>query len=174
MDLIFLGLTLAIILFIFLMVWRDVFMKWGIGERPQKRLLTLKKDKKDYAIPLGVLGDVLKVTVEELRDKGMSIYLYDTGKSYSINKGDSRPVIWFGVDSLCFIKGDLEGLLMQSIGIKLMYGRFIVEGNYFVSKKKAEENRKFFEAFMECLSKNLTKDGSLADEVEVIDSTNDG
>lgn len=176
MHLLFLCFVAAVILFIFLMVWRDVFMKWGISEKPQKCLLSLKRNQNNklvpMAVPLWAFEEVLKKTVEDLREGGMSIYLCNKNGCYTINKGDSEPAIWFGLSSLCFIKGDVEGILMVSFTDKLMFNRFIIEGNYFVSRKKTEANKKFFGTFVECLKKNLTQDQDpMVDEVEVVDCT---
>ena len=182
MHLLFLCFVAAVILFIFLMVWRDVFMKCGISEKPQKCLLSLKRNQNNKLVPtavsLSVFEEILKKTVEELRSGGMSIYLCNNDGCYTINKGKSEPVIWFGISSLCYIKGDIEGILMVSDTNQLMFNRFIIEGNYFVSRKKTEENKKFFSTFVECLKKNLTRSQTqnqnpLADDVEVVDWNDD-
>ena len=170
----FLGLAVATILFIFWVVWRDVFKRWGISEKPQKCLLSLKRNQDGklvpLAIPMSVFESALKATVQELRSSGMSVYLLDNNGSYTIKKSGSKPAIWFEFSSLCYVKGDIEGILMMSFTNQWMFNRFIIEGNYFVSRKKTQENKKFFAAFVACLEKHLTQvKDPLADEVEIIE-----
>ena len=169
----FFGLAVATVLFIFFTVWRDVFKKWGIGERPQKCLLSLNRSKDGklvpMAIPMSVFKSTLKTTVDELRSDGMSLYLMDNNGAYTLKKSGSKLAAWFESSSLCYLNGDIEGILMMSFTNQLMFNRFIIEGNYFVSRKKTQENNKFFIAFVACLEKNLTQvQNSLADDVEIV------
>ena len=61
---------------------------------------------------LFALKPTLENIVQELRERGMSIYFHSNGELYSINKGDSEPTIWFEGSSICYIRGDSDGIIL--------------------------------------------------------------
>lgn len=159
------------------MVWLCIFKILGIG-KPQKCLLSLKQKRNDemisYLIPMCIFKTALESTAKELESKGMSIFCIKMDEdSYVIKKSCSKLAMWFGYTSQCYVKGSFEGLVQRSFFNKLEFNKYLIEGNYFISRKKAQENKEFFTTFVECLKKNLTQvENPLADEVEYIDCNN--
>ena len=174
------GLVILIVLIIIFisMVWRYAFKRWGTGKKTSKYLLSLKKRRDEemmsLAIPMCIFETALELTVEELKSRDIPVFCFKSNEhSYVMKKSCSKPAIWFEYTSLCYVKGDFEGIVMRSFFNKSEFNRFIIEGNYFISHKKAQENKNFVNMFVECLKKNLTQiKNPLADEVEIINCNN--
>jgi len=148
----FAAFLFAILLLIFSCVWREVFMFCGISELPKKFLVCFPKDK---AFSLEQLEVALKKTVDSLRSQGLSIYLKNDGRLFSINRGNHEPWARSSLSSLIYISGDIEGQILISDKNEYMYNRLKVEGNYFVSRKKTQEDKEFIDKFLKLFTQNL-------------------
>ncbi|MBQ2600145.1 hypothetical protein II582_01985 [bacterium] len=159
------------------MVWPCIFKKLGIG-KPQKCLLSLKRKRNDEMIflllPMCIFKTALESTAKELESKGMSIFCIKMDEdSYVIKKSCSKLAMLFGHTFQCYVKGSFKGMVQLSLFNKVEFNEYLIEGNNFISHKKAQENKEFITTFVECLKKNLTQiENPLADEVEIINCNN--
>ena len=127
--------SLAIIGVVFVAVlWFLLQGRITFGVEPLKYELKLHK---------AVTPDVLKKALESAIAELSSVHLEQQNDSaFVINKGEKPRNVCFGKDSLCFIKGVASESELEEI----LYELILIEGNYFLSKRKADANAKLVNA----------------------------
>ena len=138
---------LSIFCFIFSLIWRDVLPCLGVSKPPKECIVSLEKDK---SLSSKELQSILNSVVEKLDSKEQPIYLcHNKGCSFSIKRGYKDTNFSTGNDIVCSIYGYLGGqILIGDDRGTTSYNTFLITGNYFISKKRTERNRQFFDRFL--------------------------
>lgn len=115
-----------------------------LGNKPIRYELVFKTP-----ITVEQLKALFEQVIMELKSNGYHFYLYDGGDNLVINAGSKDSDIIFGFDAWCYVFNK-DGNIHFEKGV--LYDSVFLEGNYFISSKKAKENMQFvYDVYNICL-----------------------